>query len=462
MSRLSIRKQLIGMFMPILLVLFVGSALLSYWFVTTFATELFDRDLVNCADSVIARVRMKNDKIVADIPPAAQAILKHDNKEKFYYSIIDETGKRISGDSVLPAPSTDLQLDIPKIHTSNILGRVVRIVEVKSNINGESGDGYVVVQFAQTMNRRNQFQEQMMLSIAVAQIIGVAIGGIAIWYGVAKILTPLKELQAEMSKRSPADLSPIRDVDSPEEVYPLVKAINQLLSRSREAIDTHKRFIANAAHQLRTPIAGLKTYSSIGAEMKETQELQHVVKELDLGIDRASRMVSQMLALARTEVSESSVERQITAVNLADLVQEVVSDLAQQSMRNNLELSFDSQDNDAIVHGDATGIKHLVTNIIENAVLYTPKGGRISVGLNEGTEAIVLSVSDTGPGIPPDQRQKVFERFYRIVGTKVTGSGLGLSIVQEVANAHHAIVTIQDNPDGVGTCVQVSFPKGAR
>lgn len=455
--RASIRKQLFSLFMPILLVLLGTSSLLSYSFVSQFSSDLFDRNLLNSADSISGRVRLRSGKIVADLPPAAQAILKNDNSEKFFYRVLDSSGRKVSGDNGLPVPSPDLQLDSAKISTTAISGERVRLTETKTPVDGSEGE-YAIVQFAQTMNGRKQFQDKIFLSVFFPQALLVIVGLFAAWYGVSKILTPLKSLQMQLAKRSPSDLSPLADEQTPAEVYPLVTAINQLLEQSKEAIKTHQRFIANAAHQLRTPLAGLKTYSSIGIQMIDAEELRHIVKELDSGIDRSTRMVSQLLALARTEIGERPMTRTSTPVNLNDLVQAVLSENAHESMRRNLELNFEPLDRPAILHGDPTGLQHLVSNLIENAMLYTPEEGKISIMLDMHESNLIFAVTDNGPGIPEPERQKVFERFYRINGTKGQGSGLGLAIVREVALAHGAVIEIENPSSGQGTTVRVVFP----
>ncbi len=455
--RASIRKQLFSLFMPILLVLLGTSSLLSYSFISQFSSDLFDRNLLNSADSISGRVRLRSGKIVADLPPAAQAILKNDNSEKFFYRVLDSSGRKVSGDNGLPVPSPDLQLDSAKISTTAISGERVRLTETKTPVDGSEGE-YAIVQFAQTMNGRKQFQDKIFLSVFFPQALLVIVGLFAAWYGVSKILTPLKSLQMQLAKRSPSDLSPLADEQTPAEVYPLVTAINQLLEQSKEAIKTHQRFIANAAHQLRTPLAGLKTYSSIGIQMIDAEELRHIVKELDSGIDRSTRMVSQLLALARTEIGERPMTRTSTPVNLNDLVQAVLRENAHESMRRNLELNFEPLDRPAILHGDPTGLQHLVSNLIENAMLYTPEEGKISIMLDMHESNLIFAVTDNGPGIPEPERQKVFERFYRINGTKGQGSGLGLAIVREVALAHGAVIEIENPSSGQGTTVRVVFP----
>ncbi len=298
--RVSIRKQLLTLFMPVLFGLIILSAIVSYWLVSTYSSESFDKDLISSADSVVGRLRVKQGKIVVDLPPAAIAILKHDASDKFYYRVIGSDGGRITGDADLPAPSTTLKVDEPEVKTARLSGKEIRVAEIKVDVDEPDG-GTVIVQVAETTNVRTLFQQKLLLSIAIPQLLVLTVGLVAVWYGVTKILTPLRMLQAQIRSRSQSDLSAVTDTDVPEEVLPLVDAINQLLSRLREDLKAHKRFIANAAHQLRTPLAGLKTYSSIGSEMSEAEDLKHIVKELDSGIDRASRMVGQMLALARTD-----------------------------------------------------------------------------------------------------------------------------------------------------------------
>lgn len=453
--RVSIRKQLLTLFMPVLFGLIILSAIVSYWLVSTYSSESFDKDLISSADSVVGRLRVKQGKIVVDLPPAAIAILKHDASDKLYYRVIGRDGKRIIGDADLPAPSTTLKVDEPEVKTARLRGKEIRVAEIQVDVDEPDG-GTVIVQVAETTNVRTLFQQKLLLSIAIPQLLVLTVGLIAVWYGVTKILTPLRMLQAQIRSRSQSELSAVTSTDVPEEVLPLVDAINQLLSRLREDLKAHKRFIANAAHQLRTPLAGLKTYSSIGSEMSEAEDLKHIVKELDSGIDRASRMVGQMLALARTDAGDQTITQK-TQLDLSFVVSDVTSELVERAVMKNLELVYESSQEPAVIIGEQTGLRNLVVNLIENALLYTPNGGKVKVQvINNGR--VALRVQDTGTGIAPEERNKVFERFYRIDGTAGSGSGLGLSIVREVANAHNAEVSIESPNGSSGTIVTVEFP----
>jgi two-component system sensor histidine kinase TctE len=457
MNRLSIRKQLLTLFVPFLFGLWTLSAVLCFWLVSNFSHESFDRDLISSADSVVGRLRVKQGKIVVDLPPAAIAILKHDESDKFYYSVTDPDGKLISGDANLPPPQPGLVIDTPRVVDGQIANKNVRVAEIRVAPE-EDGTQTVIVQVAETKNVRSAFLQKMFLSIAVPQLLVILLGLFAVWYGIKKILTPLKLLQEQVVNRTQFDLSALSDADTPEEVYPLVRALNQLLERLKEDIQVHQRFIANAAHQLRTPLAGLKTYSSIGTEMSDTQELQHIVQELDSGIDRASRIVTQLLALARTDGVEPNGKQTKSMVDLNFVVSEVTSELIDQAIRKGLELTCNLSPTPATIGGEEMGLRNLVSNLVENAILYTEPGGQVTVELVNKRNPI-LTVTDTGPGIPMSERPKVFERFHRVPGIQKSGSGLGLAIVQEVAHVHKAQVTIESGRDGQGTSFIVEFPQ---
>lgn len=456
MNRISIRKQLLVLFVPFVFGLWIGSAVLSFWFVSVITGDSFDKDLINSADSVVGRLRVKNDRVAVDLPPAAQAILKHDEADKLYYRVLSANGQHISGDSELPPPSSDLKVDVPKVVPARIAGRDVRIAEIKAPV--EIPGQYVIVQLAETTNVRKFFQNKLLLSIAAPQLVVIVLTLAAVFYGIGKILTPLRILQRQLASRSEADFSALPDAGTPDEVFPLVKAINHLFAKTEEKIKAQHRFIANAAHQLRTPLAGLKAYTSIGVEVTEIDELSGIVKELDSGVDRASRMVSQLLALARADGQVPSSDMDAKGIiDLNFLVSDAVSDLVEQAVLKGILLTFEPARSPAHVKGEAASITHLVVNIIENAILYTPSQGNVSVRV-KSNEKVTFEVSDTGPGIPSSERQNVFERFYRIVGTPGNGSGLGLSIVQEVANAHGATVAVQDGHGNRGTTIIVDFP----
>lgn len=451
MTGKSIRKQLLVLFVPFVFGLWIASAAVGFWLISSISAEAFDKDLLNSADSVVGRLRTKDGKVVADLPPAAQAILKHDESDKLFFRVISVDGKHIAGDTVLPLPVGIFAINAPRVVSGKVAGKDVRIAEIKVPVdNGEN----VIVQVAETTNVRRSFQQKLLLSIAIPQLVIIVLAFAAVFYGIDRILAPLRLLQSQLALRSQADFRPLEEQDAPSEVYPLVKAINNLFQKTEEKINSQHRFIANAAHQLRTPLAGLKTYTSMGPEISDLDELQDVVKDLDRGVDRATRMVAQLLALARTDAKGDFAPVQ---VDLNFLVSDVVSELVTQAVLKSINLTFESSSTGAYLSGDAMSLKHLVANLVENSILYTPEGGQVLVRV-QTNDRVKLTVSDTGPGIAPEERDHIFERFYRIVGTKGEGSGLGLSIVKEVAIKHSAQISIENGASNQGTTFIVEFP----
>lgn len=448
----SIRMEILLWLVPALFLLWISSAFLTYVLITGFSREAFDRELLNAADSIVGRVRLKDQSITVDLPPAALAILKYDNADEFFYRIIDDAGNVVSGDPNLPALSHQLHIDIPVMSSIQLNGKSCRLAELKTEVE-EHPERTVVVQVAETTRSRDSIRQKILFAIAGLQFLTIAFGLGAVLLGVKRGLAPVELLRGHIQKRTKSDLSPVPTLDIPEEVDSLVLAINQLLKRLKEEMESHERLLADAAHQLRTPLAGLKTYSSIGVQMEEKADMKHVLKQLDLGIDRASRMVNQLLALERMVSIGAKNEPERETVDLEELALDVLEELEPRIVEKDLRASISG---DSLkLPGDFAGLRHLLFNLVENAIAYTPNGGEITISLS--AEPPGLAVEDTGEGIPEDQRENVFDRFYRIEPSNSVGSGLGLSIVREVARAHGAAVTITEGEGGNGTRVVVSF-----
>ncbi|CAN5404751.1 sensor histidine kinase [soil metagenome] len=453
----SIRKQLFLWLAIPLGVLWFCSTLASFYLALKFSNDTFDRDLVNSADSVVARIRAKGDHLVVDLPPAAQAILKHDDVDTFYYSVLSKTGKNLSGDTFLPLPEKHID-DSPQLRTVKMQGKVVRLAEISASI-PEADVQPVIVQVAQTMNSRQHLFAQIFMSMVLPQLLMVLLGAAALSTGVTRGLAPLQFLKEAIAKRSKHDLSPVSEDMAPAEAYPLVLAINDLLSRLREDIKAQQRFISSASHQLRTPLAGLKAYSSLGVAYENIEEMRGTMRQIDTGLDRTSHLVTQMLALARSD-SNSTTATQMGRADLSFVVSDVIAERVSLAVAKEIDLGFESADGTAEIIGDQTSLQHLVANLLDNALLYTPRGGRVSLRVTKRDQLIELAVADSGPGISLKEREKIFERFYRIPGSAGGGSGLGLAIVKDVAANHNAEINIASPSyeNGTGTTMTVTFP----
>jgi two-component system sensor histidine kinase TctE len=271
---------------------------------------------------------------------------------------------------------------------------------------------------------------------------------------------PLRNVRDAVASRSPVDLSPIALDNVPGEVRPLVTAINELLDRLQEDLQAQRRFVANAAHQLRTPIAGLKTQTEVALRQKDPEELQHALRLIHMGADRAARLANQLLALARAEPGAVDSKRW-RRFDLTALAKSACHEFVHQAISKNIDLGFDAPEGALFIRGDEASLHELVCNLIHNAVQHTPSDGHVTVRTATEGEFVDFIVEDDGPGIPEEERERVFERFYRLIDRKVGGSGLGLSIVREIALLHRAEVSLADGPGGLGARARVRFAVAA-
>jgi len=281
-----------------------------------------------------------------------------------------------------------------------------------------------------------------------------------IWFGIGGGLAPLKRIAGQVARRSPQQLSPVDTERVPEEIAPLTASLNDLLQRLQAAFEKERRFTSDAAHELRTPLASIKTQAQVALRAADIDERKQALRRIIQGVDRSTHLVEQMLTLARLEPDASGEE--FRPVALASMAETVVAELAPVAMDNGVELSFTSacpDEHGCQVKGYAPGLTVLLSNLVDNAIRHTPQGGQVEVSLLSQDECYMLAVSDTGPGIPEHERLRVFDRFYRPPGQDSYGCGLGLAIVQRIAQLHQAEVEIHDRPAGSGTQVTVRFKK---
>jgi two-component system OmpR family sensor kinase len=279
--------------------------------------------------------------------------------------------------------------------------------------------------------------------------------GVLVWWIVGRSFEPLDRLAGAAASRTPAALEPFDESSVPQEAVPLVRALNELLGRLQVALAAQRAFVADAAHELRTPLAALKLQAQL-ARGSEGEERLAALGDLEAGLDRATHVVRQLLTLARLEPGEDGAPA-TAPVPLAELARQVVADHALVAERSGLDLGATRLGDDAVARGDAGALRTLVANLVDNALRYTPAGGRVDVATGiEGGRPFV-EVADTGPGIPAAERGRVFDRFHRLPGAPGSGSGLGLAIVKAIAERHGAEVALGDTPGG-GLTARVLFP----
>ena len=312
-----------------------------------------------------------------------------------------------------------------------------------------------VIQVAQPMSVREQRAVELALQTLKPFALLLPLLALLIWFAVGHALEPLQRLTALLKARRINALDALPEAGLPEEVQPLVRALNELLARLLAALERERAFTADAAHELRTPLTALHLQMEMLARASGEGERTVAMSTLSAGVQRAVRLVEQLLALARQEPRTDAVR---TPVRLDDLARETVTELVPLADSGGIDLGVVAAQ-PVSVTGDADALRTLLLNLVDNAVRYTHSGGRVDVTVEAAPgDSARLTVTDDGPGIPPEERDRVFHRFYRRAGARPPGSGLGLAIVRTIATAHGATVDLSDGPGAKGLCVTVSFP----
>jgi two-component system, OmpR family, sensor kinase len=314
----------------------------------------------------------------------------------------------------------------------------------------------VTLQVAQPMAIRKRLAAAAALRTLAPFLFLLPALGLLVWFIVGRGLKPLVTVAGAVKARTPAALHPLPDRSLPEEIQPLVTALNELLARLERTLGAQREFVADAAHELRTPLTALRLQVQLADRAREPDERAAAFAALKHGLDRATRLVEQLLALARQEPEAAPQPKR--PVNLGELVREVVAELEPLALAKSIDLGV-TRDDAGTIQGDRDGLHTLLENLVDNAARYTPAGGRVDAAAYRESGSAVLTVVDTGPGIPPEDRERVLDRFYRRVGSEAAGSGLGLSIVKNIAERHGARVVLDAGPAGKGLAVRVVFPR---
>jgi two-component system, OmpR family, sensor histidine kinase TctE len=440
----SIRNKLLLWLLIPLVSLCTLSSIVAYRLAERFANDSYDKLLMRSAESIASRIsRNENGVVVADLPLAAQAILRHNAKDQFFYQIADSYGHRLTGDSILPLPG-DTTDGEPKFRDASLEGKPVRMYRISVQLHPSPDE--IWVQVAETLSSRNLFLQRIFLSILLPQLVLVVLASVSVWMGVRYGLAPLERLGKLLRGREKLDLSPIDIGSTPAELAPVTKALNDLFANASSHIVLQRQFIGNAAHQLRTPVTALRTNLDYAERIKDKDPdtVVSLLKPMSESTTRVSHLINRLLSLARAEDhSHKSHER----VNLNALVDDTAASVIHEALNRNVHLEFDVPEQPVFILGDPGELTEMMTNLFDNAIRYSCDGGKVWITVTD-LPAPQLLIVDNGPGIPDCEKARVFERFYRIEGTTAMGCGLGLSIVREIGAHNNALVTIEDAPDG--------------
>lgn len=451
----TLRRQVILWLCWPLLALWSVSSVVDYDIANRFVNLAYDRVLLESALDIGRQVKVLQDRIYVDLPEIAVQMLQSRESGRLYYLVTGPQNEYITGEPDLPPPPDPFSGRV-NYYDEDYQGKPVRIVTLHLPLEAGKSGGMVMVQVAENRAARNEFARQILLRMVLPQALLTFVAGMIIWYAVGRGLAPLITLRREIENRSHRDLSALPEEQAPQEVRPLIRAMNALLERLSLALAAQQRFIADAAHQLRTPIAGLKTQTELALRQTPSGDAQATLRQLRSGTEQATRLVNQLLSLARAEPGAGRAHA-VERIDLRKLAREATTDWVPRAIQRNVDLGFDADSQPAEVDGDAFLLREMLNNLLDNAVRYTPSGGQVTVRVAVGATGPTVSVEDNGRGIPAAERARVFERFYRVLGTGADGCGLGLAIVSEIAQSHGAEVALKPGSGGTGTIVSIFF-----
>lgn len=453
-SRSSLFGEMLDWMLAPILLMWPLSVGLTYLIGISLANGAFDRSLAAKARAIAEQVTWAADsgtRLTSDL----RTLLADDDAETYIYRIDSASGQLLLGDAELPSVPADQFPDegMVTFRTVDFHEATMRIAVMRRA--PVPGGPAMIVYLAESTGRRTALAREIMKGIVFPQLLVVPLMVLLMWLGLRRGAAPLERLRAQVMQRANDDVRPLAAPDAPEEVAPLINAFNELLARVEHEGAAQKRFIANAAHQLRTPLAGIKMQTELALRSVSTSERIDALNRIAAGTARTSHLINQLLVLARTEGAAAD-SLPFAAVDFARIARDVVAASYPAASAKRIELSFDAPDDPVIVDGHADLLGELVSNLVDNAVRYTPTGGHIAVRVLRGA-ATILEVEDDGIGIPETERNLVFERFYRVIGGSEAGSGIGLAIVREIAARHGASVAVTTPPGGTGSLFRVAF-----
>lgn len=449
-----------------LLLLWPISLALTWLVAQNIAGKPFDRALEYNVQALAKLIVVKNKQVQFNLTAPAREILRADDTDLVYYQVMGTRGEFLSGEQDLPPPPDEESAfdGEVRLREDKVQGEDVRVAYtwIKVDVPGARP---MLVQVAETLGKRKTLATEIVKGVMVPQFVTLPLAVLLVWLALVRGIKPLDQLEKRIRARKPDDMSPLDETVVPEEVAPLVSSINDLLSRLKVSLTTQKRFLADAAHQLKTPLAGLRMQADLAQRETDADELKKSLKHIGRASIRATHTVNQLLALARAETTGRSLAKH--QLDLVHILSEAIQDSVPRALEKHIDLGYEGPavgERASLLEANPTLLKELVRNLLDNALNYTPEGGHVTVRLltDRFSGVIVLLVEDSGPGIPESERELVFQPFYRALGTNVDGSGLGLAIVLEIAKQHGATISIDDasvagHPQSPGTRVTVRF-----
>ncbi|MGM9487634.1 sensor histidine kinase [Ideonella sp. YS5] len=421
------------------------------------AREDQDRALARVAIALAARLDLDaddglNDDFAWHLTRTLAAMQRAEPRDRLVYLVRRPDGRALGGEAALAGTVTGGSPDEAVFADATLAGQSLRVVSYQH----DSLLGRLQILVGETTHRRESQARRLMLDTLVPNVVLVALALGLMWLGVRTAMRPLEAVSRRIAAREAGDLGPVSFEGLPGELAPFAGTINDLLDRARAASAQQQAFLSDAAHQLRTPLAGIQTQLEL-ARQSAPPHLESRLEQVRAALQRLGRSTHQMLALARSG-PQAIQQEALQKLDLAGLLESAADDWLDSAVAAGVELIFDAHA--VCVLASPWLLRELLANIIHNALQHTPRGGTVRVSCGPWGDGAQLCVEDTGPGIPPAERERVLERFYQLPG-RTGGSGLGLAIVDEVARRHGAQLTLEDGAGGAGLRVIVRFPSRA-
>ena len=421
------------------------------------AMEALDRALADASLALVPHLEVVDGEPRFVFPAAAEQVLRADRVDDIYYLVLGPNGRFVAGDAGLPHESPDgedAHADRVSFY-SHFRGHPIRVIAVHRQVSGEP---FVFVT-AETTRKRDQLRVDLAFALFLPLIFFAAAAGFTIWFGVRHALLPVEDIRRALQGMQHGALKPLDAASAPGEIRPLVAEFNLLLDRLEQAANAQQRFVANAAHQLRTPLAGIRTQLELLPQEADAAERDSRTRQCIGALERLGHLINQMLVLLAAEPGGRQTDL-AEHIDLPELVRDRSPEWIRLAENKGLDLGFELQA--CHVKGDRLLLGEMITNLVNNALIYTPPPGEVTLRCGEIGGKTFIEVEDTGPGIPSEFRERVFERFFRLPAASSPGGGLGLPIVREIARGFGGRVDILTPVSGKGALLRVTLPPVAR
>ncbi|KAB2964076.1 sensor histidine kinase [Zoogloea sp.] len=459
----SLKRHQILWLVGVLSVLLAVDAWFSYGDAQRAANHAYDRSLSASVRGIAERVYATESEVVVDVPYSALELFEAGSADRIYYAVQHQGGALITGYESLPLPAA-ADFNKAVFYDGVYKGQVLRLGAIVKPLYRPEFPKPVVIVVAETTHARQDVVNQLFLWEFARKGLVIAVALVVVLVATIVAVKPIDRLGATLLARPEDDLTPLDGRDVPAEIKPLVDATNHHLARIGKMLEARRRFITDAAHQLRTPLAVLNTQAEYALRQDDPGEMRAAVDALHSSLGQAIRLANQLLSLSRAEpINGLMVHPQ--PVDLGATAREVVIDLLPLAGRKAIDLGMEGSESPLVVDGQPLLLREMISNLVDNALRYTPPGGIVTVEVDAPAEmpgSARLRVTDNGPGVPPASRNEVFLRFFRLPGSDHTGSGLGLSIVREIVLGHHGEIRLVDGqgagPGRPGLTVEIRLP----